>query len=355
MKKSIAVFLFITLLTSCLKDEPLKLSYEGYTPVALNDGWEISNPVAEGMNAQLLEDAFRQVYWQDGFIGARSLLVFRNGKLVAEAYPSDSEHINEISNIQSITKSFTSVLTGIALNKGDLDSIDNALYNIYPEYFDEDLNKRNITLKHVLTMTTGLDYDNDGNFLEFYQNDGNSAKYVLTQPLISNPGSIFNYNDGAPQLISKAIESSTGKTLGEYGHENLFAPLNISNYSWEKAKDSSNFGAFGLFMTPRDLGKFGQLLLNQGDWNGQQIVDSSWIDEITTINQNLAGGGGQYFGYYLWLNPSNGTFAARGNGGQFIYVSPPLNLVIVYTASPSTSDYLNYEQNLINSIVNSCY
>jgi len=353
--KKITIYLCLLLFSSCLKDEPLKRSYEGFTPIMQNDDWEISTPGVENMNPEVLEQAVRKLYWQDGFLGARALLVFRNGKLVAEVYPRDLEHINEISNVQSITKSFTAILAGIAMEKGNLDTLNTPLYDIYPTYFDDDENKRSITIEHALTMTSGLEFEDDPNFLEFIQHEGNSAEYVLHQPLNDAPGTKFYYSDGSPQLIVKAIEENINQSLEAYADEHLFAPLGIAEYQWEKAKDGTNYGAFGLFLTPRDIGKFGQLLLNNGIWNGQQIVRSDWIEKATMIKPDLIGGGGQYFGYYLWLNPANGAYAARGNGGQFVYIIPEQDLVIVYTASPSISEYLNYEQDLVNTIINSCY
>lgn len=355
MKKLTTIAISLLCLSSCLSDEPLKLHYEGYAPAILSDGWEVSTPEVENMNPLLLDEAFRQVYWQDGFLGARSLLVFRNGKLVAEAYPNDLTHIDEINNVQSITKSFTSILVGIAIDKGDLDSPETPLYEIYPEHFYQQDSKRTITIEHALTMTTGLKFDNESDFIDFYQYSGNAADYVIKQPLINTPGSTFNYSDGSPQLIVEAIEKSTQSSFEDYAVEKLLDPMGVTNFIWEKGNDGTNFGAFGLFLTPRDLGKFGQLMLDKGEWGGQQLVSNFWIEKATNVRRNLVGGGGQYFGYYFWLNPSNGSYASRGNGGQFVYIVPEKNMVIVYTASPSISEYLNYEHNLVNSIINSSY
>jgi len=352
--KGVTTICLLLSLCSCISEKPIKLPNEGFEPAYLDDGWEISTPEAEGINRQLLEDAFEKVYYQDAFLGARALIVIRNGKLIAESYPRDRNHIYETNNIQSITKSFVSVLTSIALERGDLGSLDTALYDIYPDYFDDDLGKRTLTIEHALTMTTGLAFD-ESDFLDFYGNAGNSAEYVLHRPLLHLPGTHFNYSDAPPQLLTKAIEVSTEKSLGEYADEYLFSELGITHYKWERARDGTNFGAFGLFVTPRDLAKFGQLLLDNGSWNDRQIMNPDWISQATAIQETLVGGGGQYYGYYLWINPSNGSFGARGNGGQFVYVVPEKALVIVYTAAPSINEYLNDEHGLVNSVINSTY
>lgn len=342
------------ILCACIAEEPLKLPNNGFVPDQLNDGWEISSPHEQGMNTEMLTQAFDKIYYPDAFLGARALIVIKNGKLVAEAYPANKNHRSELNNTQSITKSFVSMLTGIAVDRGDINSIDTPLYALYPPSFDSDANKRRLTVEHALTMTTGLAFD-DSDFLNFYQNNGDSASFVLNKALLHSPGSKFNYSDGPPQLIAKALEVSTEQPLTDYADQHLFSPLGIETYHWETAKDGLPFGAFGLFLTPRDLAKFGQLLVSNGSWNGTQIVSSEWISRATAIDPELSGGGGQYFGFGLWLNPANGSFAARGNGGQFVYVVPDKELVIVYTSSPSISDYLNDEQDLINSVINSTY
>ena len=125
--------------------------------------------------------------------------------------------------------------------------------------------------------------------------------------------------------------------FSEFANEYLFLPLGITEWKWEAAHDGNTFGAFSLFMKPRDLGKFGQLLLQNGKWNGQQLVDSTWIAEATHPHVNSSRLGAPY-GYYFWIYPAYGAYAADGHGGQRIMVFPQKNLVIVYTAWGYTSD-----------------
>ncbi len=339
---------------SCLKDGPLKASYTGFEPVELNDGWEISSPEAEGMDVRLVEKAFRLMYEEHRYPMARSLLVLRNGKIVAEAYPNDPDDIERIQNIQSCTKSFTSILAGIALSNGILDSLDQTFYEIYPEHFDDDTAKREITLRHALCMQTGLEFDDSDHTLELYRSSGSSVEYVLSKRRIYEPGVVFHYNDGAPHLVSAAIQKLHGRPMDEFADEFLFAPLGITDWKWEHSKDGVSFGAFSLFLKPRDIARFGELLLDNGMWKSQQIVDSSWISEASHSWVN-AGGDGASYGYYFWIFPGYGGYSAVGHGGQRIFVLPDRRLVVVYTAWPYTSDlFFDDLSEVLDLLVGSC-
>ncbi len=274
MKKlTISIFLLL-MLDSCLKDEPFKKEFAGFEPVALNDGWTLSTPEKEKIDRSNLEQAFRLLHDDDRFWMARSLIVIRNGKLVAEAYPHDIADRDMFANIQSCTKSFTSIMVGVAIQEGLDISFDDKLYDIYPELFDDDLKKREMTLEDALTMQTGLEFSNDENTLQLYQTKSNSAGFVLSFPLLHDPGTVMKYNDGSPHLVSKAIEVKSGKTESEYAGEKLFGPLNISEWQWESANDGTTFGAFSLYLKPRDFAKIGQLLLQNGKWGEKQIIDA---------------------------------------------------------------------------------
>lgn len=339
MKTIITVFLLAlpVLIYSCLAESDIKLEYKGFIPEQDNDGWLVSTPENENMEASYLEQAYKLVYDDNRFIMARSLLVIRNGKMVAEAYPHNPNDKNQIQNLQSCTKSFTSILTGIALSRGILDSVSQKLSDILPDQFNTYPEKQNITIKDALTMRTGIDFDDDENTIELYRTEGSSVEYILKLPQNYPPGVVFHYHDGAPHLISAAIQQRYGKSLASFGEEYLFNPLQIYDWKWESAKDGITFGAFSLYLKPRDAAKFGQLLLDNGRWNEQQIVDSSWIAEATMPLVNADDYGASY-GYYFWVYTAYPGYAAIGHGGQRIFVVPSKNLVIVYTAWPYTSD-----------------
>jgi CubicO group peptidase (beta-lactamase class C family) len=284
---------------------------------------------------------------------ARSLLVVRNGKLVAEAYPHDPGDMDQFANIQSCTKTFTSIMMGIAIQNGVDISVDDKLYEIYPELFDNDLSKREITLKDALTMQTGVEFNNVKNTLQLYQTKKNSAVFVLSFPSIYEPGTVMNYNDGAPQLVSKAIEYKTGMILADYARQELFEPLNITDWQWERAHDGTTFGAFSLFLKPRDFAKVGQLLLQNGTWLDEQIIN---VDYLTVATSHIVNSEeNKPYGFYFWIDQRNQGFYAHGHGGQILLVVPSKNLVILYTAWPYTSgDYFDNGFEILNLIVDGC-
>jgi CubicO group peptidase (beta-lactamase class C family) len=339
---------------SCLNESDLKLEYKGFQPVQQSDGWVLSSPENENMESSFLDKAYNLVYDDSRFIMARSLLVIRNGKLVAEAYPHNINDQNQIQNLQSCTKSFTSILTGIALSKGILDSVSQKFSEIIPNYFTAYPDKADITIEDALMMRTGIDFNDNDHTLDFYQTSGSSVEFVLNLPKKYPPGIVYHYNDGAPQLISAAIQEKCGKSLSLFAEEFIFNPLQIKDWKWESAKDGLTFGAFSLYLKPRDAAKFGQLLLNNGKWNGQQLVDSNWISKATQPLVNSSSDGASY-GYYFRVYPAYPAYSALGHGGQYIFVVPSRNLVIVYTAWPYTSGEMfdNFAE-IADLVVHSC-
>ncbi len=346
-----AVCLFFT---GCMTSDPVKLPFNSYVPRSNGDGIATSTPTLQGMDPDVLEKAFRLVHDEERFVMARSLLVMRNGYLVAETYPHDNNDIDNTDNIQSCTKTFTSLLAGIALSRGDLDSLDQTLSSIYPEHFTGIKEKNTITLRDALSMKTGLAFDNSIQTLQMYQSKGSTVEFILAQSKLYDPGQVLHYNDGAPQLVAAAIQKVSGMTLSRYAQEYLFDPLGIDNWKWESAKDGVTFGAFGLYLTPRDMCKVGQMLLQHGRYNGRVVVDSAWIETATTP-QGIGNFNGATYGLYFWLYPAYGAFAAEGHGGQILFVVPSRNIVIVYMAFPYTSSLLWDEYpELVDIIIASC-
>ena len=272
-KNSILILLGILFLAmqSCLKDEPLKLSYNGFQPLVIGDGWQVSTPAEENMNEDFLDIAYQLIYNNERYVMARSLLVLRNGKIVAESYPHDLYDAYRIENIQSCTKSFTSILTGIALKKHYLDSLNQTFNSIYPDLFLSHPDKKNITIANALTMKTGINFIDGDHTRPLYENEESSVDYILSLPNNYEPGIVYQYNDGAPHLISAAIQEGYGKSLSAFADDFLFKPLGITEWKWEAAKDGITFGAVSIYLKPRDIAKFGQLLLQNGKWGNGQI------------------------------------------------------------------------------------
>jgi len=226
----------------------------------------------------------------------------------------------------SVTKSFTSLAAGLAFEKGYLGSLDDKAFDYLPEYFDDDSVKRSITLRHILTMETGIDYDDEVHTAEMIYCDGSSLSYVLSRPQVFLPGEDWYYGDGNAQLISGIVRSASGKNLEEIVKNYLFEPMGINNYFWEQHSDGLNLGGMGLWMRPRDMLKIGMLMINEGRCNGEQLIKSDWV-HASTVQQAI----NRDYGFY-WLTSENKIFWASGRGGQLICIYPAEQLIVVVTS-----------------------
>lgn len=334
---AVGIAAMVSMAYVCVPDLDFKLPYEGYAPEDIGDGWLLSSPEAEGLNPGKIDEIYRLVFSETDYLTAASLLIVRNGKLVSEGYCRDKEDRDWPHAVQSATKSVTSLLAGIALEMGVIDSLYRPVFDFIPGAFDDDMGKRSISLYDTLTMRSGLAFDNDVHTETLFDEDTlDSLKYVLSRPLDFFPGTHFDYSDGDPHLVSGAIQKVTGLSLMEFAKIHLFDPLGIRDYLWERHGDGVVYGAFGLWLKPRDMAKIGQLCLQLGMWEGKQIVSPLWIDISTRIH--VSAEGGIDYGLYWWIRPEFGAYSAVGHGGQYIYVIPGKNLVIVLTAEPYTAD-----------------
>jgi CubicO group peptidase (beta-lactamase class C family) len=324
----------------CLPDGRLKLEYMDQPP-SLSDGWSIATPASQGISPPKLRIAYEQFYAEDQLVTARSLLVVRHGQLVAEGYCRDRNDLAQRRNIQSATKSITSLLLGIAAGQGQVLSVDQPLFEIVPDKFDSDSAKRTITLRHLLLMQSGIALD-DGEFSNKVLRDepADSLAFILQQPLARQPGTKWEYQDADTHLLGGALQRLVGTSLSEYAKVHLFEPLGITDYSWQMHRDGVNYGAVALYLRPRDMAKIGQMVLARGVWQGRSIIASEYLDRATSYQTDTAASEAYHFdyGYLWWLVRDLSAFTAYGHGGQYIFVVPSLDLVIVFTAEPSTND-----------------
>ena len=335
--KSLFIYLnlasLVLMLSSCLKEVNLNEPYTGYTPEKIGDSWIISSPDKENMDSHLIDQVYFDFFNENRYPTAQGLLIVRHGKLVAEGYCKDANDLYSLQNIKSATKSITSILTGIMLDIGEIESLDSTIYNYLPEYFDDDKRKRSITIKQVLTMETGLNFNDDIHTREMLYHPGSSLKFVLEKDLVFDPGTDWYYGDGNPQLISGLIQKLTGRSESEFAEKYLFDPLGIKDYLWETTRDGLTIGSIGLWLTPRDMAKIGLLMANKGIWNGTRVVTESWVME-STRNQSLF----QNYGYY-WHPVEDKAYYAEGHGGQLIWIYPEYDLVVVITSDPYTKSW----------------
>jgi len=301
--------------------------------------WKTASPESQGVDSELLVKMLDTIWKKD--ISIDSVLVIRNGYILLDAYnyPFDS---NTRHNIYSCTKSISSALIGIAIDKGYIKNITQPVIDFFPKYVTKNLNddKKVITLKHLLTMTSGL-YCCDSYLYRWrglmqmkFSKDW--IKFMIDLPMAEKPGTRFEYCNGVSFLLSAILQEQTHENALSFAEKNLFGPIGITNVRWPSNPQGITLGYSQLQMKPRDMAKFGFLYLNNGVWDGQQIISSQWIKESTRkhIDATLVPG----YGYQWWIvNP--GIYTAIGHQGQFIMIVPKKNLLAVFTSSLAQEDF----------------
>ncbi len=278
-----------------------------------------------------------------------SLLIYENGELIFEKYYNDFNS-SKLSNLKSVTKSITSLLIGIAIDKGLIKNENQKLIELMPELFKANLEdeKKGITIKNLLTMSAGFEWNNfGGKWRSGWDRAKDQNKYLIEKvPLKNQPGKIWNYNSGLSHLLSGIIKKCSGTSTLEFARKNLFDPLGITEFRWEKSTDGNEKGNSELWLKPRDLAKIGLMMLNDGKWQGKQLVSKPWIIKST---KKYFDGFPQIGGYgYHWhtrkFNKYN-SYLAAGWGGQFLIVIPARKLVIVNTSkwNVARSTYVIFE------------
>jgi len=248
-------------------------------------------------------------------------------------------------SMQSVSKTVTSVLIGVAVTRGDFKS---SMDTPVLRYFDEtkvknvDERKRRMTLRHVLTMTTGLDwneetsYDDPHNDSSLMEAADDWVQYVIDKPMKEEPGKVFNYSSGATELLAYIFHKETGQDIEAYGEKYLFQPLNMKHY-WKRSPMGVIDTEGGLYLKDADLAKIGYLYLHHGRWNKQQIVSETWVKESLTPFIEAERGGIYKYGFKWWLlqesptDTQHYTWMARGFGGQRLMIFPEKDLIAVFT------------------------
>ena len=275
----------------------------------------------------------------------RSLLVARNGRLVVEEYPDgvrgrarNRPPRRALGHQERGVGAYRD--TGIALARGDLGSLDDPIADYLDALFPElDPDKGAITIRHLLTMTSGLEWDETGGFgsyIEWLRSD-DPLRYLLDRPFATTPGETFNYNSGSTHLLGVVLEQATSMDLPALAASTLFDPIGVSRSRWEPLADGSHNGGAGLDLRPRDLARFGQLFLQRGASGGRQIVPADWVDGSTDARFDwrfeLGTLRGITYGHLWWVVPGAGEplYFAWGHGGQYVVVVPERRLVVVAT------------------------
>jgi CubicO group peptidase (beta-lactamase class C family) len=291
--------------------------------------------VRHAINADLLDAAYARAR---ATAGIRSLLVQRDGVLIAEEYFNGAA-ADSLEQVWSVTKSIVSILTGIALERGDLEGTDQTLADFLVPVVDsvpED--KGAISVHDLLTMTCGLEWHemDGGDSYSRWVSSPDMIQYVLDLPWQYHPGEAFHYHTGCTHLLAVVLAEATGRPLLDYAREHLFGPLGIDDVIWWQDERGYYTGGMGVFLHPRDMLKIGQMFLDEGLANGSRVVSADWV-RASTMAQVSTGNAvpfGPEYGYLWWVGRGQGRdfYFANGYGGQFILVAPDLHLVIVTTS-----------------------
>jgi len=274
-----------------------------------------------------------------------SLLVLHEGKLGYEQYFYGRDE-DTLHAMFSVTKSVMSALVGIAIKEGKIEGADQRVADFFPDAVIADERKRDMTIEHLLTMRRGLPGDADRQEQRWWDANAfpgkayDSGLAAFEMPLTAAPGERFSYSSGpGMQTLACLVSRAVGQNLFDYAAEKLFGPLGMRSVRWDAARDGANYGGFGIFMTSRDMLRFGYLYLNEGRWDGEQILPEGWVAK--SIPCGLVDQNGYGYGYLFRAIDSKNvdTYQAQGQFGQFIDISPARKAVIVRTGCPGPLIY----------------
>jgi len=354
--------------------------YQYSVPQPTNDGWETASLQSVGMNPNYLINLMNRLD-EIGEHRIHSLLIIKSGKLVFEEYfPGDKFNLAQFTgetgfdmddthNLCSATKSFTSALIGIAIDNGFIQSVDQKVFDFFPEHSDlltAAPEKQNMTLEHLLTMRSGLEWDDETypysdprNDINRLFNSSDPIRYILSKNLIEAPGTFFAYRNCNTNVLGEIVRKASGQRLDYFARDYLFTKLGITNYEWQRLPNNVIFCSGDLRLRPRDLAKFGQLFLNDGTWEGERIISQQWVNvstrKFTSFNNwwgNVDGYGYQWWQWENIYGVNYPAYMASGWGGQWIVVSPDMNTVVITTAGNYyTPELMPIQTILVNYIL----
>ena len=356
-----SVFFTAVLLVACI-DSPTSppTEYRYTAPPVTGDGWETAQLSDVGIVLEPLAAMVDRI--RDGsYTNIHSVLLIRGGRLVFEEYfpgrtTAEGIHVewdrDHIHDLHSVTKSVNSALVGIAIDRGLIQSVDAKISPFFPEHagFFTDGGKAELTVRDFLTMTAGLEWDEhsypytDGRNSHVQMNrSGDPVGFTLGLPLVDEPGRTFRYNSGLSIVLGEIIRRASGLAADAFAEQFLFAPLGVTEYTWWTYPDGTVQTGGGLALRPRDIARVGQLFLDEGTWGETRVVSRNWVQQSTAW-QTADTQSRERYGYQWWiirLPRHDNVFdvsdqvveavAASGRGGQWVFVYPDLDLVVVFT------------------------
>jgi CubicO group peptidase (beta-lactamase class C family) len=323
-----AVFFMLCLAAGCTATPVVKTRcIPDYWPT---EGWLASTPERQGVDSGALVNALDAIAEQN--LAIHSLLIVRHGYVVLDVYfyPYSGKLPHDVA---SVTKTITATLVGLALENGFLNDLDQPVFDFFPDFAGVE-DKKAITVRHLMTMSSGLDCGYRPGEAELFAmlKSPDWVQFSLGLPVKTTPGSRFGYCSSGLHLLSAIVQRTTGMPTHDFARTYLFAPLGIKPGAWPSDPQGVNHGWGDLQLHPHDMAKVGFLYLNQGRWGADRILTQHWVNAATEKQVAFSGGQGGY-GYGLWIlaDRFSGMFAARGRGGQNIIVWPEKDAIVVTT------------------------
>jgi len=328
----ILIVLAIVFIPQMLKTE--RGSSQTYFPTI---GWRTNTPEEQGFDSNKLAEGLQAL--QRNNINIDSLLIIRNGYVILDAYfyPYDNSIPHKLA---SVTKSFTTTLIGIAVNQGKI-QLDQPIISFFPDrtIANLDARKESITVRHLISNMNGFEsgcLTGDESTLNTMRSNPDWVQAALDRKVVEEPGTRFCYDSPGMHLLSAILQAATGMTELDFARQNLFEPLGINEVFWQSDPQGYTHGWGDLFLKPRDAAKIGYLWLNNGMWDGKQIVSEAWVADSV---QSHSRGGMDDYGYGWWV--SEDSYYAFGRGGQNVKIYPAYNMIIVTTASGMDYDQIS--------------
>lgn len=303
--------------------------------------WRSSTPEEQGLDSAPILSMLQEIQSSD--LHVHSVLIVRHGYLVTEVYfPPYARELKH--PIYSIAKSVTSAMTGIAIKDGLIKGVQEPILDYFPDVArtTTDGYLPDVSIENLLTMSAGF---NTTTLPDLTNKDAgfDAARYVLTNSrVLDKPGEKFFYNSGLPHVLSAIIQQTSGLTLEEYARRNLFGPLGITDLTWGSDPQGITIGGSELSLRPQDMARLGYLYLHHGQWNGKEVVPAEWVQASTILHMETKGlmdaAEDDGYGYYWWID-SWGGYSAHGFGGQYIFVLPKLDMVVVFTSGLSEANF----------------